>query len=607
MFVVRTRTLGALRRSNVPIGRRLERQCLRRLQTSASLAESFKSKHWIDIPDVDFFSYMNKHTAKYADKKAVICGMSGQTLTYKQLFDQAEQLGKSLQQRGYRKGDMAAILAPNIPEYIVTILGCAYAGLAITLINPLMQAHEVEDQLRTTHTVVFFVFATFAKVAFAAKTAVPKVREIYVYGAPLKYSKMNQVIDMYVKLFHGEASAWMFDELLSPAAQGKRKDFMRSPWLAEQIEYRPTEDIIIVPYSSGTAGNPKGTCHTHATIVAYLEQFKNYPPVAAHAGNGFLLVLPMFHIFGSMVPFLALKLGGFLVTNPLFKKTMFLSSIQKYDLKVLPVVPALINFMATDPEAYSKRKYDISCVQTIFSGGAPLSKELGAKFQEKFPNVKVMQGYGMTEGMIACTEDLDTPYESVGRLSPNNELIVRDTDSGRKCERNEPGELVVKTPSAFHCYLNNPEATEESFEVDANNERWLRTGDIGYIDDIGNLYITERLKALLKYKGHQVSPQEIEEELMKLTGVQDVAVAGIPHESYGEVPMAFVVVRPGFVLTADEVKNYVAQDMAFQNHLRGGVIFLDEIPRSRIGKILRGELKKLVKEKLASGELENMK
>ena len=123
MFVVRTRTQGALRRFNVPIGRCIERQCLRLLQTSTTLAESFKSKHWIDIPELDFFSYMNKHTAKYADKKAVICGMSGQTLTYKQLFDQAEQLGKSLQQRGYRKGDMAAILAPNIPEYIVTILG----------------------------------------------------------------------------------------------------------------------------------------------------------------------------------------------------------------------------------------------------------------------------------------------------------------------------------------------------------------------------------------------------------------------------------------------------------------------------------------------------
>jgi len=564
----------------------------------------FKSKYTMDLSaEKDFFSYMSEDFESVADKEAVICGRSGRSLTYQQLFDQAKQIGVSLQRRGYRHGDVAAIFAPNIPEYTVTVLGCAYAGLTVTVVNPLYQVSEVANQLRETNVVVFFAFASFAKSAVMAKDSVPRVREIFIYGLPLKFTKMNSVIDKYVKLFHSEVSCYMFDELLTPPRKGKRSDTQR-PWFVDKVDFQPSKDILLIPYSSGTTGVPKGACHTHSTLIAYIEQLLTFPDIKRYEGSSFIVVLPMFHIFGFILPFAFTKMKGTSVTNPLFQKTMFLDSIHRYKLNVLPVVPALVNFMATDPDAYTKRKYDLSSVKALYSGGAPLSNELGQKFQKKYPNIRLCQGYGMTEGFIASPEEDDqTPYESVGKLLANNELRVIDSKTREECDRNQPGELMVKTPSAFHGYLNNPEATAESFHFDEDGQKWLLTGDIGYIDDNDNIFLVDRLKELLKYKGHQVSPVEVENCLTDLKGVKNAAVAGIPHEVFGDVPMAFVALEEGSTLTEDEIHEHVNSRLAFQNHLRGGVVFIDEIPVSRIGKILRGEVRKLVKEKIASGEI----
>jgi len=579
----------------------------RSLSTTPHFQELFKSRYTADLPtDEDFYSYMAKDIAPVADKLALICGASGRKLTYKQVFDQAKQIGLSLQERGYRHGDVAAVFAPNIPEYVLTLLGCAYAGLSVTLVNPLYREEEVIHQLRDTNSVVFFVFATFARKGIAAKHAVPKVREMFIYGVPLPLTKLNRSIDLYTQLFHREAFCKMFDDLKTPRTEGKKRAHARTPWLAEKVEYKPATDRLIIPYSSGTSGLPKGAYHTHATLIAYIGQVYQFPMNDKYYGDNFLLVLPMFHIFGCCCPFVFFKLHGTVVTNPLFQKTMFLRSIHKYKLNVLPVVPAILHFMATDPEAYSKRKYDLSSVKSVFSGGAPLSNELGKKFKEKHPHIRITQGYGMTEGMISATDDVDTPYESIGRPVGNTVIKLVDSEN-KECGRNQPGELQLKTPSAFEGYINNPEATEETLRFDEDGQKWLMTGDIVYIDDNDNLFLVDRKKELLKYKGHQVSPVEVEACLTGLKGVANVAVAGVPHESFGDVPMAFIQLEPGATLTEEEVKAFVAERMAFQNHLRGGVIFLDKIPVSRIGKILRAKIREIVKEKIASGEIKAQK
>jgi len=547
----------------------------------------YKSNCPVDIPQLDFFSYMSKDVNKSnSSKTAIICGISGKKYTYQEVLDLSEKIGKGLLRRGYRKGDMAAIYSPNIPEYFLTILGCAYAGLALTLVNPLNTATEVENQLQSTDTKVLFTFPTFAKNSFQAKVSTPQIRDVFMYGAP--YKIVNPVINVYLKLLHGSSSFWPFDELMSAPSKW-RWSFMRNPWYAK----RPKIDIndkFMILYSSGTSGLPKAAVHSHISFISYVHQLHTYPSARIIDNAGILMVLPLFHIFGCTGHMFCFKQGGFFVTNPLFKKSLFLKSIQNYQLECVLVVPPLVNFLVTDPMV---KRYDLGSLTCLICGGAPLAEALAVQCTKTLPKAKIYQGYGMTEGLITLSSGTES-LASVGKLVPNVEAKFLTTETREECGTDQVGELLVKTPSALVEYYKNPEATEATFERDENGDKWLLTGDIGYMDADGSLFLVDRLKEMIKYKGHQVSPVEVEQTLLQLTGIVDAAVCGAPHDSFGELPMAFVVKETNSNLTEEDVKKYIKDNMAYMNHLRGGVRFVDEIPKSRIGKILRRKLKELL-------------
>jgi len=205
--------------------------------------------------------------------------------------------------------------------------------------------------------------------------------------------------------------------------------------------------------------------------------------------------------------------------------------------------------------------------------------------------VQVEQGYGMTEGAVSGTLDDDVPYASAGHLLPNSEAKILDLHTGEELDHNEVGELVVHGPSLMQGYWNNADATEGSFIVDADGKRWLKTGDVGYFDDVSIIHLVDRIKEMIKFKGHQVSPVEIELEVRRIAGVKDSAVVGVTDRTAGEVPLAFVVKETGASVDEQTVKDHVRRHMVSYNELRGGVVFIDEIPRSISGKILRKELK----------------
>jgi acyl-CoA synthetase (AMP-forming)/AMP-acid ligase II len=349
----------------------------------------------------------------------------------------------------------------------------------------------------------------------------------------------------------------------------------------EPSAFFDSETLAALPYSSGTGGLPKGVMLTHRNIAANILQFSQasgWPDTAAS-----LALLPMFHIYGLTVVLLSGLLTGMkLVTAPRFEPEPFLKALQDYRVTHLAVVPPILQFLALHPLVNS---YDLSSVEVVACGAAPLGMALEHKASERLKS-DVGQGYGMTEssGVIAISYPDRFRLGSSGQLLPGTEARVVNPDSGADLERGVPGEIWFRGPQAFKGYLNNPEMTSETITTDG----WVRTGDLGYFDDDGYLFITDRLKELIKVKGFQVAPAELEALLYTHPSVADAAVIGRADERDGERPVAYVV--PRNELDKAELKNWIAQRVSAYKQL-ADVVLCEAIPKSLSGKILRRVLR----------------
>jgi 4-coumarate--CoA ligase len=273
-----------------------------------------------------------------------------------------------------------------------------------------------------------------------------------------------------------------------------------------------------------------------------------------------------------------------------------LELVQKYKVTIGPFVPPIVLSIAKSPVVDN---YDLSSVRTVMSGAAPLGKELEDAVRAKFPNAKLGQGYGMTEAgpvLAMCLAFAKEPFEiksgACGTVVRNAEMKIIDPETGVSLHRNEPGEICIRGDQIRKGYLNDTEATERPID----KEGWLHTGDIGYIDDDDELFIVDRLKELIKYKGFQVAPAELEALLLNHPYLSDAAVVPMKDEEAGEVPVAFVVKSNGYSITEDEIKQFVSKQVIFYKRIKR-VFFIDAIPKSPSGKILRKDLRA----KLAAG------
>jgi acyl-CoA synthetase (AMP-forming)/AMP-acid ligase II len=338
----------------------------------------------------------------------------------------------------------------------------------------------------------------------------------------------------------------------------------------------------VLPYSSGTTGLPKGVMLTHYNLVAQLCELEGVTDaVLVSDTDTALAFLPFFHIYG-IVAFinLSLHLGATVVTMPRFDLEQYLEMVQKYHVSILHLVPPIALALAKHPIVAN---YDLSKVRGAFSAAAPLS-EIVANAMFDRVGFRVSQAYGMTEVSGASHLGPNVPDKikpaSAGRVMPNTECKVVEVVSGETLNPGEQGEILVRGPTVMKGYLNRPDATAETIDA----EGWLRTGDIGYADADGDFYIVDRAKELIKYKGLQVAPAELEAVILGHPAVAEAAVIGIADEEAGEVPKAFVV-RKGEV-TAEEVIAFVAGRVAPHKKIRA-VEFLDQLPKSLTGKLLR--------------------
>lgn len=507
----------------------------------------------VEIPDLSLTDYVLARADELGDKPALIDGPSGRVLTYAGLAGAVRSLAGGLAANGFAKGDVLALMAPNLPEYAVVFHGVAMAGGVITTINPTYTESEVHKQLVDSGARILVTIGMFLPVATAAVEGT-SVERIYVLGESTL----------------GEADG------VEPVTA-----LFGAP-LAASVPVAP-DDLVALPYSSGTTGVSKGVMLTHRNLIANVAQVLSAADI--RADDTFIAVLPFFHIYGMQVMMnTGLRAGTTTVTMPRFDLEEFLRLHQDYGVTRSFVAPPIVVALAKHPMVDN---YDLTKLEQVFSGAAPLSAELSLEAGARL-GCEVVQGFGMTE--LSPVSHLTPPGQfkpgSVGVNAPNTATRIVDPATGADLGVDADGEVLVKGPQVMLGYLNNPQATEATIDPDG----WLHTGDIGHIDADGHLYIVDRLKELIKVKGFQVPPAELEALLLTHPAVADAAVVGRADDESGEVPVAYVVLRQGSDASAEEIMAFVASKTAHYKHLHE-VVFTDAIPKSASGKILRRMLR----------------
>ncbi len=516
------------------------------------------------IPELSLTDFVLQKANQLGDKTALIDGTSGRSISYKELARAVQLVAASLSQRGFKKGDVFAIYSPNVPEYAIAFLAVAKLGGIVTTTNPLYTHHELSHQLKdagASYLVTVPMFLENAQKAAEGKS----IKEIFVFGEA--------------------EGATPFASLLN------------SNGIVPEVSINAKEDLVVLPYSSGTTGLPKGVMLTHYNLVANILQTKESQDVGPHPmtqDDVLLGLLPFYHIYGMVVIMhYALYVGASVVVLPRFDLEQFLGAMQDYKITYANLVPPIVLALAKHPLV---DKYDLSALRTIFSGAAPLGGDVAKACADRV-NCNVGQGYGMTELSPVShanpdrREDMDAAL--VGPALPNTECRLVDFVTGEDVGVGEAGELWIRGPQRMVGYLNNPVATANTID----KEGWLHTGDIATVDEKGYFAVIDRVKELIKYKGLQVAPAELEAVLLSNPNIADVAVIGVPDEEAGELPKAFVVKKAE--ITEEDIKAYVAERVAPYKKIRL-LEFVEQIPKSASGKILRRVLVDQEKAKQAS-------
>ncbi|KAL5775219.1 hypothetical protein ACOSP7_012776 [Xanthoceras sorbifolium] len=524
----------------------------------------------IYIPNhLPLHTYCFENISQFNDRPCIINGPTGDVYTYADVELTSRKVAAGLDKLGIKQGDVVMLLLQNCPQFVFAFLGASYIGAISTTANPFYTPAEIAKQATASKAKLIITQALYAEKVkdFAAESG---VRVMTVDSSP----------DHYQNCLH-------FQEL----TEADEND-------TPAIKINP-DDVVALPYSSGTTGLPKGVMLTHKGLVTSVAQQVDgdNPNLYFHKEDVILCVLPLFHIYSlNSVLLCALRVGAAILIMQKFEILTLMELVQKHKVTIAPFVPPIVLSIAKSPDI---DMYDLSSIRTVMSGAAPMGKELEDAVRAKLPNAKLGQGYGMTEAgpvLSMCLAFAKEPFEiksgACGTVVRNAEMKIVDPDSGASLPRNQSGEICIRGSQIMKGYLNDEEATRRTIDKDG----WLHTGDIGFIDDDDELFIVDRLKELIKYKGFQVAPAELEAMLIAHPNISDAAVVPMKDEAAGEVPVAFVVRSNGSKITEDEIKQYISKQVVFYKRINR-VFFTDTIPKAPSGKILRKDLRA----KLAAG------
>lgn len=523
----------------------------------------------IDIPFTLNLAHYTLHRAsQQPDKACLVDGATGKTYTYGEVEAASRRVAAGLAALGVGKGDIVCLLLPNTCEFALIFLGVAQREAVVTTANPFYTPGELAKQITAAGAKLIVTQA-----AWAGKVAGLGARVLTIDAdAPPPGSGVESAVEL----------------LLEADEAG----------FAPAVESGDPDSVVCLPYSSGTTGLPKGVMLTHKSLISSVAQQVDgdRPNLHITPSDVLLCVLPMFHIYSlNSVMLCGLRAGATLVIMHKFDITSLLELVQRYRVTVAPVVPPIVLAISKSPVV---AQYDLSSVTKVLSGAAPLGKELEDALRQRLPQATIGQGYGMTEAgpvlsmsMAFALDPERVKPGSCGTVVRNAEMKVVDPESGVSLPAGEAGEICIRGPQIMKGYLNNPEATAAAID----KHGWLRTGDIGYVDSDGEVFIVDRVKEIIKFKGFQVPPAELEALLVSHPLVADAAVVPKKDEAAGEVPVAFVVRKEtgSGGVSEQELKDFVAKQVVFYKKIHT-VHFVDAIPKSASGKILRKDLRSKV-------------
>ena len=543
----------------------------------------FKRGH-LYYPIIPIHEVLEDTAERFPDKLAFLYPME---MTFKQFKEQADIFATALKNLGVKKGDRVALYIPNSIQWEIAFYGLEKAGAIMVPMNPLFKETEVKYEAIDSGAETIVVFQPLYPIVAAIK------------------DKTNLKTIIIIELEENKGTFKMPEGTIgwSVLMKSTKSD-------PPEYVFTPKEDLAALVYTSGTTGLPKGTMLTHYNMVSNVVQASQMFELSDF--DIAMTVLPLYHIYGLNVCMnQAIWLGASQVVTPRFDVKEFCELVEKYRVTYSLCVPPIFLAVVRHLEESGVKGYDWEDLKIVNNGGAPIPLELLDRFYGlakkncNAKNVTIQHGWGLTEAspVVAVNPMSHPKMESQGILLPDTFHKIIDLETGEELpKRGDVGELVIKGPQVMKGYWNQPEATESAFWTDPKTgEKWLRTGDMAYIDEEEYEHLLDRIKEMIKYKGWSIAPAELEDMLFNNPHVSDAAVIGKPSTELdiGEIPKAFIILKPeskGKVFE-QEIIDWVAERISAYKKIRE-VEFVDEIPKSGSGKILRRELVELEKKRL---------
>ena len=535
----------------------------------------------INVPDRPVTSLLSEAAEKYPGNIAM--SFFGARITYREFDSQVKKLMNVLRGLGVKKGDPIAIMAPNCPQGLIAYQAILRLGAVVVMTNPLYVERELKSLFNDAGVKITFVLNLFA----------PRVENV------IDSTPLEKVIVLKLEDYMPWPVSWLFPAKLRLEGRyvhdsgGKAffhwKDLMNIASDDADPEDVSPEDVALYQYTGGTTGEAKGVVLTHRNVLANALQCREWFIGAQEGKEVFMLALPVFHAFGMTGGMnLALSLTAKIVIMPKFDADGVMKLIEKERVTIFPGVPAMYVAIINHPKA---AKRDISSIKFCLSGASSLPAEVKKKFEE-MTGGRLVEGYGLTEAspVTHCNPlTTDAKTGSIGLPLPGTESRIVTGEEGEEAPQGEVGELIVRGPQVMRGYRNRPEETEEALK-----NGWLFTGDMGFVDEGGFVFLKDRKKEMIISGGCNIYPKEIEEALMEIDGVKEAAAIGVADDYLGEKVVAAVVMKTGFSMDEKDIIARLKKNLAsFKTPKK--IYFMDSLPKTIIGKTLKRELKKQIK------------